>query len=153
MTLEALLVHYIDTIDSRVASWLEIMERDPNENWTEPAKLYDRHLWKGPVPTERQRSPIEGRSARRARTKARPQKSAEARDPNLAFKPLHELAPRASPRRAEPREQPREDASAAVKPEQHEGATETSELQRAEISVPSSAPLDESPAQTHPSES
>ena len=103
MTLEALLVHYIDTIDSRVASWLEIMERDPNETWTEAAKLYDRHLWKGPVPTERRRSPIEGRPGRRTKPRPRP-KAHERKEPKpaepgsaLAFKPLRELAAHPSP--------------------------------------------------------
>lgn len=63
MTLEALLVHQIDTIDSRVQSWLEIMERDGNDGaWTETARLYDRHLWKGVVPTSRKKSPLEGRA-------------------------------------------------------------------------------------------
>ena len=68
MTLEALLVHLIDTVDSRVASWLEFMDRDEQEgSWTETSRLYDRHLWKGPVPTVRNRSPIEGRPARRGK--------------------------------------------------------------------------------------
>lgn len=58
MTLEALLVHLVDTIDSRVASWLEFMQRDPNDRWTENSRLYDRHLWKGPVPTSRGRAPV-----------------------------------------------------------------------------------------------
>jgi len=58
MTLEAMLVHMIDSIDSRVASWLEIMQKDGNERWTENARLYDRHLWKGPVPTSRGRAPV-----------------------------------------------------------------------------------------------
>ena len=96
MTLEAMLVHYVDTIDSRVASWLEIMERDPNETWTEVTKLYDRHLWKGPAPTERGRSPTEGRPSRRTRTrprgKAQERKESQPREPGMAFKPLRELA-------------------------------------------------------------
>lgn len=58
MTLEALLVHLIDTIDSRVASWLEIMQRDPNEKWTDTSRLYERNLWKGPLPTARGRAPV-----------------------------------------------------------------------------------------------
>ncbi|MBM4378599.1 MAG: HD domain-containing protein [Deltaproteobacteria bacterium] len=58
MTLEAMLVHMLDSIDSRVASWLEIMQKDQNERWTENARLYDRHLWKGPVPTTRGRAPV-----------------------------------------------------------------------------------------------
>jgi 3'-5' exoribonuclease len=99
MTLEALLVHQIDTLDSRVASWLEIMERDPGVNWTENARLYDRHLWKGPSPTTRGRSPVEGRPGRRTRGKrgqgagaGRPQApQAEGQVPT--FKPLHALEP------------------------------------------------------------
>lgn len=115
MTLEALLVHYIDTIDSRVASWLEIMERDPNETWTEVAKLYDRHLWKGAVPTERRRSPIEGRPGRRARVRPRPKtperKEIKPKEPGLAFKPLSELAT------AAPAEQPTVISAPAAPPE------------------------------------
>jgi 3'-5' exoribonuclease len=64
MTLEAHIVHAIDDLDSRIASWLELMARDPNENWTEASKLYERHLWKGPSPTIRGKSPIEGRKDR-----------------------------------------------------------------------------------------
>jgi 3'-5' exoribonuclease len=61
VTLEALIVHLIDTLDSRVASWLEAMARDSNERWTDVVRHYDRHLWKGPSPTVRNKSPIEGR--------------------------------------------------------------------------------------------
>ncbi|MGQ0506694.1 MAG: 3'-5' exoribonuclease YhaM family protein [Myxococcaceae bacterium] len=60
-TLEALLVHLIDLMDSRVASWLEIMAKDTNDKWTDVSRLYERHLWKGPVPTARGKSPVEGR--------------------------------------------------------------------------------------------
>jgi 3'-5' exoribonuclease len=105
MTLEALLVHLIDTLDSRVASWLELMERDPNEKWTELSKLYDRHLWKGPLPTTRARGPVEprrrtrrgkgpkaaeahGEPAPRERLKERPKGAGR----ELAFKPLAELS-------------------------------------------------------------
>ncbi|MDC0708589.1 HD domain-containing protein [Stigmatella sp. ncwal1] len=62
MTLEAYIVHALDTLDSRIASWLEAMARDSNEKWTEPLKLYDqRQLWKAPAPTSRGKSPVEGR--------------------------------------------------------------------------------------------
>lgn len=61
MTLEALLVHEIDSIDSRVASWLDLMGRDGNEKWTENSKLYERHLWKAAPPTARGRAPVETR--------------------------------------------------------------------------------------------
>ena len=127
VTLEAYLVHAIDSLDSRVASWLDIMAKDSNETWTETAKLYDRHLWKGPPPTARGKSPIEGRT-RRSRGESRPKRvrgpggggggvaaghdkparSAEAREarepkdsgPKLSFKSFELLtgsAPQAAP--------------------------------------------------------
>lgn len=62
MTIEAYIVHALDSLDSRIASWLEAMARDPNERWTEPQKHYDqRQLWKGPSPTTRGKSPVETR--------------------------------------------------------------------------------------------
>ncbi len=65
MTLEAMLVGCIDELDSRVASWLEIMERDQGRNWTDYQKLYDRHLFKGSPPTQHGRPPVEPRGKRR----------------------------------------------------------------------------------------
>jgi 3'-5' exoribonuclease len=62
MTLEALLVHLMDLMDSRVQSWLEVMAKEGNERWTEPNRIVDRHLWKGPLPTLRGKSPVEGRA-------------------------------------------------------------------------------------------
>jgi 3'-5' exoribonuclease len=98
MTLEALLVHLIDTMDSRVAAWLEVMEKDSNERWTEPTRMTDRHLWKGVVPTQRGRSPIDGRRPRKNREhnrKSRPGRGSSHEDATLprelAFKPLADL--------------------------------------------------------------
>ncbi len=65
MTLEAFIVHIIDHLDSRVASWLELMAKDPNEKWADATRLYDRQLWKGVVPTQRGRSPLNGRVAKK----------------------------------------------------------------------------------------
>jgi 3'-5' exoribonuclease len=77
MTIEAFIVHALDSLDSRIASWLEAMARDPNEKWTETLKLYDRQLWKGPAPTARGKSPVEGgghrRKSREERKKAKAQ--------------------------------------------------------------------------------
>jgi 3'-5' exoribonuclease len=100
MTLEAHVVHVIDSLDSRLASWLDIMARDPGATWTEQAKLYDRHLWKAPAPTVRGRAPVEARGKRADRkrrhksgsgsgaapTSPGPQVTQAA--PKLAFKPL-----------------------------------------------------------------
>lgn len=52
MTLEAFLVHELDEIDSRVASWLAQMARAPGDRWAEPTKGYEALLWKGAMPTE-----------------------------------------------------------------------------------------------------
>src|SRR5207253_1088705 len=90
MTLEALLVHLVDEMDSRVQSWLEIMSSDPRaDRWTESSKLYDRHLWKGPLPTSRGKSPVEGRrrqsndrqrERRKERDKRRDERRGEKRE-------------------------------------------------------------------------
>ena len=110
MTLEAYVVHAIDSLDSRIDSWLDLMARDPGETWTEQTKLYDRHLWKGPAPTARGRSPVEGRG-RRAEKRKRPRERggpttaapapAVSTAPRLAFKPLEALTGEATPAPAE----------------------------------------------------
>ena len=97
MTLEAYVVHAIDSLDSRIDSWLDLMARDPGETWTEQTKLYERHLWKGPAPTARGRAPVEGRGKRAERRKrqrggAAPAPTAPApAAPRMAFKPLEAL--------------------------------------------------------------
>lgn len=106
MTLEAYVVHAVDSLDSRIDSWLDLMARDPGETWTEQTKLYDRHLWKGPAPTSRGRSPVEGRGKRPekrkrqrgggAATAAAPAPSAPS-TPKLSFKPLEALTGEATP--------------------------------------------------------
>jgi 3'-5' exoribonuclease len=107
-------------MDSRVQSWLEIMGRDSNEKWTDVSRLYDRHLWKGPAPTARGKSPVDGRPGRKpqrdekrkqrreagprvekrpnvqAQASKEPEKAKEpARDPSLpkelSFKPFSAL--------------------------------------------------------------
>lgn len=47
-TLEAMIVHALDELDSRVQSWTMIFDRDRGEEWTEFQRLYDRFLFKGP---------------------------------------------------------------------------------------------------------
>lgn len=102
MTLEAYVVHAIDSLDSRIDSWLDLMARDPGETWTEQTKLYERHLWKGPAPTARGRSPIEGRG-RRAEKRKRQRGGASATPPpapaapRLSFKPLEALTGEPAP--------------------------------------------------------
>src|SRR6266581_4736838 len=48
MTLEALLTHEIDEIDSRVNSWLNLMGREAgNRRWTSSDNVYEQPIWRG----------------------------------------------------------------------------------------------------------
>src|SRR5512138_3668243 len=52
LTLEALLTHYIDELDSRVNSWLNLMGRqDGNRRWTSADNVYEQPIWRGALPT------------------------------------------------------------------------------------------------------
>jgi 3'-5' exoribonuclease len=52
MTLEALLTHEIDEIDSRVNSWLNLMGREGgNRRWTSADNVYEQPIWRGALPT------------------------------------------------------------------------------------------------------
>jgi 3'-5' exoribonuclease len=52
MTLEALLTHEIDEIDSRVNSWLNLMGREGGtRRWTDSNNVYEQHIWRGTLPT------------------------------------------------------------------------------------------------------
>jgi 3'-5' exoribonuclease len=51
-TLEALLTHYIDEIDSRVNSWLNLMGKEGgSRRWTDAQNVYNQHIWRGTLPT------------------------------------------------------------------------------------------------------
>jgi 3'-5' exoribonuclease len=113
MTLEALLVHLVDEMDSRVQSWLEVMTSDQrSDRWTDVSKLYDRHLWKGPLPTARGKSPIDGRrkqpgerqrERRRDRDRKRPARETPSPQPQAAQSDAPPAPPPAPPPKAEPR--------------------------------------------------
>ena len=52
MTLEALLTHYIDEIDSRVNSWLNLMGKEGgSRRWTDSNNVYELPIWRGTLPT------------------------------------------------------------------------------------------------------
>ena len=52
MTLEALLTHAIDEMDSRVNSWLNLMGREGgNRRWTDSSNVYEQPIWRGTLPT------------------------------------------------------------------------------------------------------
>lgn len=111
MTLEALLVGCIDEIDSRVASWLEIMERDSGRTWTDYQKLYDRHLYKGAPPTQHGRPPVEPRGRKRKEKEAGQPKQPREKQPAAAAPAGGEAAaprPERPERRERQRKQPEE---------------------------------------------
>ena len=52
MTLEALITHAIDDLDSRMNSWLNLMGREGGtRRWTDGQNLYEQHIWRGTLPT------------------------------------------------------------------------------------------------------
>ncbi len=52
MTLEALLTHYLDEIDSRINSWLNLMGRESgHRRWTDTNNVYQQSIWRGALPT------------------------------------------------------------------------------------------------------
>jgi 3'-5' exoribonuclease len=108
MTIEAYIVHALDSLDSRIASWLEAMARDPNEKWTETLKLYDRQLWKGPVPTARGKSPVEGGHRRKSREERKKAKAQQTGTPQ-AGAPGAEAPAERRPRPSKEGRPPRED--------------------------------------------
>jgi 3'-5' exoribonuclease len=51
-TLEALLTHYLDEIDSRINSWLNLMGRESgHRRWTDTNNIYAQSIWRGALPT------------------------------------------------------------------------------------------------------
>lgn len=115
VTLEAHIVHAIDSLDSRIASWLDLMAKDPGEKWTAPSRLYDRHLWKGTLPTVRNKGPVPPRRPKGERTerpdrperkkgpRKEPREAAKASEPKvqekaeLSFKPFEALVSKVQP--------------------------------------------------------
>ncbi|HTP50344.1 MAG TPA: HD domain-containing protein [Anaeromyxobacteraceae bacterium] len=63
MTLEALVTHFIDDLDSRINSWVSLMGREGgSRRWTDAQNLYGHHLWRGTLPTlqvEKKAPPVE----------------------------------------------------------------------------------------------
>jgi len=106
VTLEAYVVHMIDSLDSRIASWMELMQKDSNDRWTDVSRLYERHLWKGPSPTVRRRSPVEGRTGpkrNRDKKKARAGVDRPGSAPEVSRKP--EVRERPTREHTKPREE------------------------------------------------
>jgi 3'-5' exoribonuclease len=52
MTLEALLTHHVDELDSRVNSWLGLMAKEGgSRRWTSADNVYEQPIWRGALPT------------------------------------------------------------------------------------------------------
>lgn len=49
MTVEALLLHYLDNLDAQVRGTLQVLERSGGGNWTEYVRLLDRFIYRGAV--------------------------------------------------------------------------------------------------------
>ncbi len=84
LTLEAELVRSLVAMDTRLTGWMEAMARDPHDTWTEPLKVDGRTLWKGVLPTQRGRSPVETRRKKKAKGEKperaeRPERPVQAR--------------------------------------------------------------------------
>ena len=83
-TLEAVLVHHLDDMDSKVGELMEIFQRDPtdNEGWTDYQKKHGRHYFKGPSPTVHAKVPFERRKRRTLERKAEKEKAAAQANAN-----------------------------------------------------------------------
>jgi 3'-5' exoribonuclease len=165
VTLEAMLLHYADEIDSRINGWLEVMKRDVGEQWTSYQELYDRHLYKGVPPTSHGRAPVERRQRpdreherRRIRMEraapaetgaAAPSKGEAAAKPSEALPPATEAKPQRERRERPPKKSPEEKltfkpfaalvTSEAAPAQQSEAAGSTAEsapAQQSEVAAP-----------------
>lgn len=137
MTLEALLVHYLDEIDSRVNSWLNLMGREGgNRRWTDSNNVYEQSIWRGALPTtqaEKKGPPPEAltpviyvprdgstqgqvQQKKRPDKKPRPAQAPRADRPERAERPERKAEER--PAEGAAAEAPRADAPAA--PPRHE---------------------------------
>ncbi|MGB8932148.1 MAG: HD domain-containing protein [Anaeromyxobacteraceae bacterium] len=111
MTLEAMIVHYIDDIDSRVNSWLNLMGREGgNRRWTDSNNVYEQQIWRGALPTAQVEKkgpapevltpviyvPREGSRQSRPEGARKSQRQKPARQPQEARKPATAQAAGAS---------------------------------------------------------
>ena len=118
MTLEALLTHYIDELDSRVNSWLNLMAREGgSKRWTSADNVYEQPIWRGQLPTvqaEKKGPPAELMTPRdlRAARRRRARRAARSRSgtghrrrsaaPSRARSRTARRSPRAQRRRRAP---------------------------------------------------
>ena len=136
MTLEALLTHELDEIDSRVNSWLNLMGREGGtRRWTDSNNVYGQHIWRGTLPTvqvekkgpppevmtpviyvprESQASP--GRPPQRERENLKKRRPERRPEPRPEGAPASAALPSASPAAAAPAEAEKPEPGAAPPP-------------------------------------
>jgi len=109
MTLEAMIVHYIDDLDSRVNSWLNLMGREGgNRRWTNSDNVYEQPIWRGALPTaqvEKRGPAAEVLSPviyvpREGSRQSRPEPSRKPQRPKAA-RPAQEQKPAGEPKAAD----------------------------------------------------
>ena len=102
-TLEALVTHFIDDLDSRMNSWVGLMGRDSgSRRWTDSQNIYGHNIWRGTLPTaqvEKKAPPQEFMTPVIYVPRAAPQGQA----PRKAQEKKPKLARPARPERTEPR--------------------------------------------------
>lgn len=145
VTLEALITHAIDDLDSRLNSWLNLMGREGGtRRWTDSQNVYEQHIWRGTLPTlqvekkgppaeiltpviyvPRETQPHGGGEARRQGAKKqrrngerppRPSPQAQTRPEGSPAPAVAEAAPRADSAER-PREHPPERAARPPRPD------------------------------------
>jgi 3'-5' exoribonuclease len=127
LTLEALLTHYIDELDSRVNSWLNLMGREGGtKRWTSSDNVYEQPIWRGALPTVQVEKkgppaelltpviyvPREGRGAGAGpsparKPKDRPRRSEPRPQPSAETKPVEAAAEAKTDTAAAPAREPR----------------------------------------------
>ena len=120
VTLEALVTHFIDDLDSRMNSWVNLMGRDGgSRRWTDANNVYGHPIWRGPLPTaqvEKKGPPPELMTPVIYVPRDAATPSGEPRRGAAAKKPRPPRPARTEPRPAEPGA-PAAEAAAASRPE------------------------------------
>ncbi|MDR0966440.1 MAG: HD domain-containing protein [Myxococcales bacterium] len=94
-TLEAILVHHLDDLDSKVGALMEIYQRDPYENeaWTDFQKVHNRHFFKGPTPTVHAKLPFERKKRRAAAAQNQKEKQGKVAEQSAPARMTESSAP------------------------------------------------------------
>ncbi len=117
-TLEALLTHFVDDLDSRVNSWVNLMgTATGTRRWTDSSNVYGHHIWRGALPTvqaEKKGPPPEILTP--VIYVPRESQNQASRQASLARKSRPRPAPRAEAPAGVPGAAPRPEGAAAPRP-------------------------------------